>query len=370
MFDLWKRKFVYLEFNNYVKASFHSIDKRGEIFYSPFDSTGGHTQKAHFEFDKKLDLNWFASSGDCLLVNKIKPDARDDLPEMLNIIRIKNKEVPSMLFLEDMEDIEPGTYVIKGGIPYLVSKRTSCSQPWRYNSAHSLGMIVDPLLRNERAYNGTVVNHSPIHYMDHHFEFLKTKAEAEVPDKMVIPEIMLVGVEENGNFFGMYKDHYTIGGTFKKIQHIVEDDKNSKIVDSVVEVPKGWIGINEGDIFYSPGFSWIDPGEDAHIILFVYPIDGNPRILIIDSLYGDIGKEFQEYKGFYCMVNGQVLKLDTPEFLNIKEIDIGIKQDTGDIVKYCSDREYRYSNDRLFLRRMLDVYNKLFPNIAKEFKYG
>lgn len=367
MFNLREQKFLLVDMSTDWNRCYHSFAKENEIFCTSFNSETGRTFDEAFDKSIELDFEWFALPFDFLLVGYTK---RSECKDLLHIIKVRDRKITALLFIESLPGVKEGVYTRHGKDVKLSVPKEFDSVYWRHFAEHSFDMIKSALKRNEDCYEFSYGKFLPIGYLRHHFDSLREKATEEVSNKMVIPEIMLVGAEKNGNFFGMYKDYYTKEGTFKKIQHIVEEDKRSKITDSVVEVPKGWMGINDRDIFYSPGFSWGDPGENAHILLFVYPIGENPKILIIDSLHDAVGKEFQQYKGFHCMIDGQVLKIDTPEFLNIKEIDIGIKEHTGDIVKYCSDRDYRYSNDQLFLRRMLDIYNKLFPNIAKKFKYG
>lgn len=159
--------------------------------------------------------------------------------------------------------------------------------------------------------------------------------------------------DSNGNLVQYFRRFESSGSTLTKI----ERDKNGNCQDRFVKGKRGWIGLEDGDLFYAGGRKMNrDTGQEY---ITICSIDENPTVSIL-TLNSNRHPQYADLNGYYCLLNGRPVKIKNPEHIAL----YGITTETIDsyakkvLAKYGKYRSIGYKS--VFYDIMEKFYKDFF----------
>lgn len=109
------------------------------------------------------------------------------------------------------------------------------------------------------------------------------------------------GLGEDGRFVEYYREFSSSGFTF----NMIERSPNWEYRHLLLSERRGWIGLKDGDLFYTSGA--IRDERLEHEYITICSISENPTVSIL-TLNSNRHREYADLEGYYCILNNKPIK--------------------------------------------------------------
>lgn len=166
-------------------------------------------------------------------------------------------------------------------------------------------------------------------------------------------------IDKDGRFVEHYREFSSQGFTLNMSERHSDWTYRHLLLDE----RKGWIGLEDNDLFYASGA--VKDERLGHEYITICSISENPTVSVL-TLNSNRHSEYADLKGYYCLINGNPVKISNPEYLSL----YGITEDA--VTSYTNSVLARYGKNRSrgdrnrFYDSMKGLYEKYFGPKSRE----
>lgn len=176
---------------------------------------------------------------------------------------------------------------------------------------------------------------------------------------MIFVYDFISGLNEDGRFVEYYREFSSSGFTL----NMIERSSDWKYRYLLLSERKGWIGLKDGDLFYTSGA--VKDERLEHEYITICSISENPTVSIL-TLNSNRHSEYSDLEGYYCIINGKPVKISNPEYLTLYGITKNaVTSYTNSVLAKYGRHRSRGEKNR-FYDSMKGFYEKYFGSKSKE----
>ena len=185
------------------------------------------------------------------------------------------------------------------------------------------------------------------------------EARSLMEGSMIFVYDFISSVDKDGKFVEHYREFSSSGFTLNMAERYPDYTYRHLLLDE----RKGWIGLQDGDLFYASGA--VNDERLEHKYITICSISENPTVSIL-TLNSNRHSKYADLKGYYCLLNDNPVKISNPEYLSLYGItEEAVASYTNSVlVKYGRHRS-RGDKNR-FYDSMKGLYETYFGPKSKK----
>lgn len=176
---------------------------------------------------------------------------------------------------------------------------------------------------------------------------------------MIFVYDFISSLDEDGRFVEYYREFSSSGFTF----NMIERSSDWKYRHLLLSERKDWIGLKDGDLFYTSGAVKDERLEHGYIT--ICSISEKPTVSIL-TLNSNRHPKYADLEGYYCILDNKPVKISSPEYLTLYGItkDVVTSYTNSVLAKYGRHRSRGEKNR--FYDSMKGFYEKYFGPKSRE----